>query len=350
MDMQSLKRLDRLALALLAALALTAGCEDSGVIAPSDGQMIVTANPTTVEIDEAADPPEGQSTITAQLFDASGFALQGVDVLFRTSDGSLASSPPGQEPTAIETDANGVARDVLTLSLSDDDTVEVTASSGTLSGSVQVTKSSGNQPPEAIIDADPADEQAVDAWVTFDGSASSDPDGAITCYKWTISGASTEVVQGTSATIVSRRYTEAQALNVVLRVSDLSDSATWCNTCTGGPATCGADDSWFNGFQDSIAYDIVCDLTGPVAAAGPDQIAALSGGQALVPLDGSASRDAESGIVSYSWQCGNGTAALQGAEVTCTYTATGIYTARLTVTNGCDMVGTDDARVTVSSP
>jgi len=343
----------RFPLALLAALAVMTGCEDSGVVAPSDGQITVTANPATVVIDQAAGETEGQSTITAHVFDAGGFPLQGVDVLFTASSGSLASAPAGEAPVPVETDANGLASDVLTLTVWDEDTAEVAATSGTLSGNVQVamTLTGENQPPTAVIDIDPPDEQIVDSSVVFDGSFSSDPDSLISCYKWEIvSNAGTEIVQGPNATRVSRLYSEAQTLDLTLQVSDVVDSATWCERCTGAPSACGADDSYFNGLQDRATYRIVCDPTAPVAAGGPDQTVTLSGGQVVVYLNGGGSNDPESGITSYSWTCGNGTAAQPVVEAVCTYTSAATYTARLTVTNGCGMVSSDDVRVLVNAP
>jgi len=355
--MRSPRQLARFPLALLIALALTMGCEDSGVIAPSDGQMILSANPSTVVIDDEAGETEGQSTITAQLFDAGGYPLQGVDVAFTTSSGSLASSPPGGTPTTVETDASGIARDVLTLTPGDDESVEVEARSGTLSATVAVTLSVGsdNTPPTAVILAIPDEQQQIDDQVRFSGAFSSDPDGDITCFKWTLSpapsGAAYGIWQGTQQDQVSVIYSAEEIILVTLRVSDDPDAATWCATthCEGASSDlCGELNSAFNGL-DQIGYEIVCDLSGPVAAAGPDQSVVLSGGQVDVQLDGSGSRDPDSGIVSYSWQCGNGTGA-QGEQVTCTYTAAGTYTARLTITNGCDMTATDDVRITVSAP
>lgn len=356
--MRSPRKTTRFPLLLLAALALAVGCEDSGVVAPSDGQMILSANPATVVIDDEAGETEGQSTITAQLFDAGGYPLQGVDVTFTTSSGSLASAPPGETPIPVVTNASGIARDVLTLTPADDATIDVEARSGTLSASVAVALSVGsdNTPPTAVILAIPDGQQQIGDQVRFSGAFSSDPDGGITCYKWTLSpapsGATYGIWQGAEQDQVAVTYSAEEIVVVTLRVSDDPDAATWCTStqCTGATSDqCGESNSAFNGL-DQIGYEIVCDLSAPVAAAGPDQTVALSGGQAVVQLDGSGSRDPDSGIASYSWLCGNGTGTQQGAQVTCTYTTTGTYTARLTVANGCDMTSTDDARITVVAP
>lgn len=74
------------------------------------------ASPQTVLIDEPAAHTEGQSTITAQVFDDRGRAMIGASVGFTTSAGTSTS---GGAPTAVKTDANGVATDILSLALRD---------------------------------------------------------------------------------------------------------------------------------------------------------------------------------------------------------------------------------------
>lgn len=356
--MRTLKQIARPPL-LLAILLLAAGCEDNGVIAPSDGQLIMTANPTTVVIDDDAGETEGRTTITAQLFDTNGFPLEGVDITFTTSSGSLASAPPGETPTPVTTNANGFASDVLTLTLLDDSTVDVGASSGTLSGSVQVTLRVGsdNVPPVAFILAYPDGAQQKMEQARFTGELSSDPDGAgVTCYKWTVSpapsGATYAIWQGTGQEQVGVTYDdEEQNVTVTLRVSDSTDAASWCldAQCEGSTSNaCGAESSAFNGV-DQINYQIVCDLTPPVPDPGTDQGVTLVNGLAEVTLSGINSSEPDNSIVAYTWECGNGSAPQSGAdwEVVCSYTAVGTYTARLTVENECGDTAQDTVTVTV---
>ena len=61
---------------LLAALMVLAACEDSGLTAPSDGLLTLTANPATVTIDPNLGETETQALITAAVFDAGGRPLQ----------------------------------------------------------------------------------------------------------------------------------------------------------------------------------------------------------------------------------------------------------------------------------
>lgn len=363
----------RVAVMLLLGAALVWGCESSDVLAPSGSQIIIEANPQTVIIDVDAGESQGQSVITAQLFDSTGaFPLEGVDVIFSTNGGTLASSDntcgtggicsisggacttsancPAVAGQNVRTDGNGVATDILTLGLQDASTVNVSVRSSTITASVTVTKTvvEGNVQPTADISASPAGAQVLNGAVVFDGRGSSDPDGSgITCYQWTIvstDSSGDEVVQGASESLVSRRYSVEQELSVTLRVSDRDDAATFC--VPGVPA----DTSFFSPNVDFIDYAIVCDLTPPVAAAGADRSVPLVAGSATVSLSSNGSSDAQSGISAYSWICTPTDPNPQTTQnATCTYTAAGTYVAQLTVTNGCGMTASDSVSITVTN-
>ena len=355
--MVPLKNVMQAAMVLGLAALILAGCEDSGVIPPPESTLTVYANPVNVVIDELAGETEGQSTIIARVFDANGFPASGIDIFFTASGGTLDSNPPGSDPVSIKTDGNGNAYDTLTLTLADPTSVDVAAVAGALTEAITVSKTiaSGNQQPQAVITAQPTNPNAqrVGQPVSFSGINSSDPDGEITCYKWTITSSvasSNEVVQGPSRTSLTKAYPDEQVLTVKLQVSDSIDASTFCVDCQGDAGNCGAPDSNFSPFDDVLEpqYEIVCDLTSPLVFAGPDQTVTLTGATVDVTLDGSASNDPESGVTDYSWNCGNGSASIAGAVATCTYSSTGSFTARLTVTNGCAMNGTDDVTVTVN--
>jgi hypothetical protein len=351
---------------LLAVFLLTAGCEDSGVIAPSDSQIIMLANPTTIVIDDNGGDTSGVSTITAQLFDANGFPLQGLSVTFNTTEGTLASRPPSEAPILVETDANGLATDVLTLTVNDAYTVDVTASSGTLSGSVQVSKrhTSENTRPTAVITADPPTEQYLSGNVKFYGTDSSDPDGAITCYQWRIeadrdadtNGVSqeTRLWQGPARLQVSETYFKLQQVSVTLWVSDDADAGSWCESCDDqSPDDCGDPESAFNGAPDSLLYDITC----PTPTASVDDATKNATIGEPVTLDGSSSSSGYAGvaIADWTWDCGDGNDPVipdpegdPGVAV-CTYNTVDIYTATLTVTNGCGESDVATVRITVTA-
>ena len=126
---------------LLAAVSLWLGCEDDGITAPPMSQLVVTANPGAIVLDPDAGIDTGQATIAATVFDANGFPRRDVLVTFTTSGGVLASAAGGSSPAQVLTNSQGVALDTLTLAVTDPDSVEVTASSATISQSVTVTKS-----------------------------------------------------------------------------------------------------------------------------------------------------------------------------------------------------------------
>jgi hypothetical protein len=364
--MRSLVRFTLFSMTLVLAAAYMPGCVDSVLIAPADSDFLVVANPATVTIDEPGGYSEAQSVITAQIFDASNFPMEGVVITFTSSGGtlyleSLLQNPgrlPAPAPVTVETDVNGIATLYLTISLTDDSTVDVTARSGAVTSSATVTKlvTAGNLLPEAYISAIPTNRQQVNIPVNFSGLSSLDPDGDdISCYKWTIISsvpAEDQVVQGHIRASITERYDVEQTLSITLHVSDDPAYAAFCTECQGSPATCGASDANFSPYFDIIdpQYQIVCDLTAPLVFAGSDQIVTLSGATVDVILDGSNSRDDDSTSLDFDWDCGNGTMHQDTETATCTYSSAGTFTATLAVTNDCGMTASDPVRITVSAP
>jgi len=272
--------------------------------------------------------------------------MEGVTITFSASGGTLALSSGGAEatpPVMVETDANGIATVYLTLTLIDDSSIEIVARSGALTSSATVAKvvTAGNMQPEAYISAIPSNRQQLNIPVNFSGLSSLDPDNDdITCYKWTITSsipAEDKVLQGHVSVSIIERYNQEQILAVTLHVSDDPNYAAFCNECEGDPAVCGASDSNFSPFFDSLdpQYQIVCDLTDPLAFAGSDLTVTLAGATVDVLLDGSSSRDPDSGPLQFEWDCNNNTPHQFTEQVTCTYDSTGIKTATLEVTNDC---------------
>jgi hypothetical protein len=356
---------------LLAVLALCAAvlvsCESTDALAPEGSELTVSASPSEVIIDLEAGEDRGQAIIEARVF-TGAFPLEGVAVTFDTDGGVLATSDnhcgsggqcvrtggscasdsdcPALAPSAVETDSNGVARDTLTLTLADPASVEVTARSGAKSASVSVSKTiaAGNQPPEAVIVADPADEQRSGQPVIFDGSDSSDPDGIITCYQWVVNSGTP--MQGTALTQISPTFNFPlvqlpQTVVVVLRVSDDPGVSSQCQ-----PGLPAVPANLFRGL-DTINYTIVCDPTGPELSV-PGTINAPAGGAAFVDvtLEGTA-EDPESGLQpgSAEWSCGDASGFVAGATRICRYTSNADWVARFRASNTCGE--TTDASVTV---
>lgn len=353
---------------LLALAAFTGGCENADLTAPGDGTIVMTANPATVTIDPNDGQNQGQTTVVARVFDADGRPVENVSVIFSTTGGTLASGgSPGAPVTAIKTNAAGIAQDTLTLRATDPDAVEVTAQSSALSEKVTVTKVvvDEDELPRATIVDIPRGSQIVGEPVLFDGTASVDPQGRITCYKWKIdSTVDTEdrLIQGTAASAIETEFDVEQTLAVQLFVSDRTDAEALCS-----PTGSEVPDELFSPFSASILYLITCSNPPPVASAGPDQAATLLGTAATVTLNGTLSSDAQTGINRYVWDCGNGTAPLPASPdssiVICKYNGIGTFVATLTVVdkgtgvinpaNGsffCEKSDDDTATVTVTLP
>jgi len=336
---------------LLLVAANFVGCESSDITAPMDAQIIVRATPQTVIIDREAGETEGVSVITAQLFDAQGFPLDGIAVSFSTTAGTLATEPPpGQPPITVETNSSGTAADTLTMTLNDPAEAVVTAQSATLSNDVTVNLDVdvGNQPPDAVVTISPSGGQAIDSFVTFNASLSSDPDfDPITCYQWIISSSlpaiDPVVFQGETMSNFTESYSAEQTLTVQLRVSDVPNPGTFCNDCDAASLGCEAAASFFGAPDTVDFYEITCDPTPPVAdIAGSDRTVSLS-----PPANGEAglssnSFDPEfpfSSFVDWVWTCGTAqefrctTPPDCGIvePVTCTYLTTGPKTVQLRI-------------------
>jgi PKD repeat protein len=158
----------------------------------------------------------------------------------------------------------------------------------------------GNLPPVADANG-PYNGTAGVTLITFDGSASNDPDGTIVAYDWTFG-------DGGTGTGVNPTYTYAAAgtYTVTLTVTDdggLTDTATATANIVAAPQDPIADPNGpYNGFE----------------------------GVALT-LDGSASFDPDGGnITAYDWDFGDGNTGV-GVSPTHSYVAAGTYTVTLTV-------------------
>jgi YD repeat-containing protein len=167
-----------------------------------------------------------------------------------------------------------------------------------------------NQPPNAAFGFDPASPRTGDP-VTFDGSASSDPDGSIAKYEWDLDGnGSFETDSGTSPQ-VTHVYAKSGTYPVSLRVTD--------------------DD----GGTDVVEHDITVTNRPPQAAftfspASPRK-------KDPVTFDAAASKDPDGSISRYEWDLdGNGTFEADtggSATVTHSYAKVGTYTVSLRVTD-----------------
>jgi glucose/arabinose dehydrogenase/chitodextrinase len=162
------------------------------------------------------------------------------------------------------------------------------------------------QPPVASFTATP-NPTTVGATVTFDASASSDPDGRVVSYAWDFG----DLTLGSNQ-VTSHAYTSAGTYNVTLTVTDNES------------------------FTDTAYRNVVVQPAPP----GPQPPVArfvLSPSPvnpgATVTFNASTSTDSDGTIVSYAWNFGDSSPAGSGVTTTHAYSVRGIYTATLNVTD-----------------
>ncbi len=178
----------------------------------------------------------------------------------------------------------------------------------------QTTVNSVNLPPEAVFTASATTVDTNEA-VYFDASPSSDPDGTIVSYKWDFGDGTT----GTGVT-VSHTFASKGGYSVTLTVTDndgATDSATATTTALNQPPVA-----------------VIADTTKSAAKT------------QSVTFDGSESYDNDGTIVSYLWNFGDGTTATT-VEANHAYTAGGVYTVTLTVTDNDNAQDSETVRITV---
>ena len=200
-------------------------------------------------------------------------------------------------------------------------TLRVTDGSG-VTDTDTATITIGNQAP--IANAGGPYSSLLGAAVSVDGSGSTDLDGSLTDYAWDcdasdgVSLVSTGTTAGTTCS-----YGAVGTFTVTLQVTD-DDGAT-----------------------DTTTTSVVVTNGAPVAVAGGP----YTGNKGTaIPVDGTASSDADGTIVDYAWDCdGDGTADVSNATglATCTFAAIGTYTITLVVTDDNGGTGTDTATVNV---
>ena len=202
---------------------------------------------------------------------------------------------------------------LATLTVTDDD-----GDTGTDSVTITVTPGTGgNQPPVAVISADPTSGPAP-LVVVFSSAGSFDPDGTIVDYFWEFSNGRT-----TSRENPRLRFNNDGIYTGTLTVTD-DQGATAADSIT------------------IVVGDVPVNQP-PAAVASAD---VTSGDTPLaVNFTGSASSDSDGTIVSYAWAFGNGATATT-ANPSHSYTAAGTYIATLTVTD--DGGATDSASVTIT--
>jgi PKD repeat protein len=158
-----------------------------------------------------------------------------------------------------------------------------------------------NRPPYAA--AGPDQMTCSGDTVSFDASASTDPDGALASYRWDFGDGST----GDGAK-VDHVFAESGTYRVTLTVTD--DAASTCSSTS-----------------DQLEVFVNAP---PVADAGADREVWIGGAHDAVLFDGSSSSDPDGQALSHTWQIGNGAGAI-GERIRHTLTEAGEVPVTLTV-------------------
>ncbi len=177
-----------------------------------------------------------------------------------------------------------------------------------------------NAPPGAVI-AGPTQAQ-IGVLLTFDGSASSDPDGTIVEYAWDFGDGT-----GWDGVTVRKVYSQTGSYQVTLTVTD------------------------DHGASNTAAQVLTVE---PLAPGNVPPVAVIGGpasGQTDEPVRFSAadSSDSDGGIVGYLWEFGDGTTSSE-VDVRKAYTAPGTYTLVLTVTDDGGLCGQAVQSITIEPP
>jgi len=202
----------------------------------------------------------------------------------------------------------------------DDGTWTVYVRSGSTTAYTAFSVSNAAPPPppankNPIANAGPSKTAIVGDSVSFDGSASNDPDGIIVSYSWDFGDGSTG-----SGVTTTHTYNVVGIYTVTLTVRDnLGATGTATTTVT------------------------VKKNQKPIANAGSSRTVFVGKN---VDFDGSGSSDLDGTITKYEWDFGDGSAGT-GVGVSHSYSAKGTYTVTLTVTDNKGATGTGSITVKV---
>lgn len=190
----------------------------------------------------------------------------------------------------------------------------------TATHAVEVLQLPDNQPPLAVITAPAVGDPGVP--VNFDGRMSSDPDGTIERYEWTL-GVGGPAAMGPQ---VSHTFVNPGLYEVELVVTD--DRGARSTT------------------THSIDIGAPPGDRPPVANAGLDQNVGVG---EVVNFDGTASFDPDGTIVDYTWNFGDGATISGMATTTHTYNVESTFRVTLTVTDDQGLMSSDTATITVGA-
>ncbi len=274
-----------------------------------------------------ADTQAGAAPLTVQFSGAASTDADAGDSVasyrFDFGDGSATVTQTGSTISHSYADAGNYRA-----------TLRVTDSRGLVSDNtaervIEVSATAVNNAPRPELTATPSSGTAP-LNVTFDGSASSDPDGdAIDSYTFDFGDGSSPITQ--SAAAASHSYAAAGVYTATLSVTD--DQGLQSELVATAKITVTSADS--NQAPQAALTATPTSGTAPLT----------------VTLSGAGSSDADGdAISSYIFDFGDDTAVAESgsASVSHTYTAAGTYTARLTVVDARGATSTSPATVTIT--
>lgn len=323
----------RVSLRITEAAAPTETPATAATATPSGGSVTTqTAGATTARL-TTAPPPTATSAANAAPVADLAVAPTTASVGETVALDATRSSDPDGSVALYEWDFDGdgtVDRQTTSSTVSHgygasgtyDASVTVVDDGGATAVARQSVTVRGDTRPTA--DAGDGGTYGVGEAVSFDGSASADPDGTIARYEWDFDGDGT-IDRRSSGPRATHAYGATGTYDARLAVTD--------------------DD----GNTDTDRIRIVVENAAPTAEAGPDRT--VRTGEAAA-FDGSGSTDSDGTIARYEWDLdGDGTYDTAGGSpgATRSYASAGTYEVRLRVTDDDGTTATDTATVTVVS-
>lgn len=282
-------------------------CIATGVVEPPPGFISGNLDPASANMPPVANangPYNGTVNISLQFDGSASTDLDGTIVSYSWDFGD-GNTGTGVSPTHTYFTAGTFN---VSLTVTDD-------AGDTGTGTTTATIGMGNQPP--VANANGPYNGTVNVALSFDGTASSDPDGTIISYSWDFG----DGTMGSGAT-PSHIYSTANIFNVTLTVTDDAGATDSIGTTA-------------NIVPVVVNLPPVADANGPYSGAV---------GVALM-FDATASTDADGTIVSYDWDFGDGNTGT-GVTPSHSYGLAGNYTVSLTV---IDDAGATDSSTTTAS-
>jgi PKD repeat protein len=309
------------------------GTPAAGLSTPQYVHAFATSGPHTVEL--SVSDPSGvadthSETITVSSSNHAPTAAftyspsaprPGNSVTF---DGTSSSDPDGDSPLTYAWKIDGLAAGTAPVFTHEflaagphDVSLRVNDGHGGIGNTVQTINVVANSAPTASFTYTPTTPKTGDA-ISFDGAASSDPDGDTLTYLWTIDA----VPSGNGATL-THSFAVSGGHFVQLKVTDPfggSNTSSQTITVANRPPTA----------------SFTVSPSSPVAGA-------------TVTFDATASADPDGTIASYSWSFGDGSTGTR-ATTTHVYPSAGTFTATLTTADNGGATATQTKTVDVLFP